>query len=73
MSGGSLRCTVCDPAPTFQSAEQKSRHQLEYHADSFAVVIAAESGLSETFVINQVDGVFKWMAFSSAQFAEKCL
>ncbi|KAF9087942.1 hypothetical protein BGX27_002833, partial [Mortierella sp. AM989] len=41
------------------SKEQERRHRLEYHADSFAVVITAISGVSETVVVNQVDGFFK--------------
>ncbi|KAF9276473.1 hypothetical protein BGZ88_001687 [Linnemannia elongata] len=59
MSASILRCTVCDPFRTFTSAEQERRHRLEYHAESFTVAIAAKSGLSETVVVNQVDGVFK--------------
>ncbi|KAG0058164.1 hypothetical protein BGZ89_001514, partial [Linnemannia elongata] len=59
MSASILRCTVCDPFRTFTSAEQERRHRLEYHAESFTVAIAAKSGLLETVVVNQVDGVFK--------------
>ncbi|OAQ34656.1 hypothetical protein K457DRAFT_121274 [Linnemannia elongata AG-77] len=59
MSASILRCTVCDPFRTFKSAEQERRHRLEYHAESFTVAIAAKSGLLETVVVNQVDGVFK--------------
>ncbi|KAG0231814.1 hypothetical protein BGW41_002085, partial [Actinomortierella wolfii] len=59
MSSSTMRCTECDPPRTFTSTEEKRRHRLEYHADSFKVSIITKSGLSETVVVNQVDGVYK--------------
>ncbi|KAF9966376.1 hypothetical protein BGZ73_001020 [Actinomortierella ambigua] len=59
MSASVLCCSVCDPPRTFKSKEQERRHRLEYHADSFTVVITAKCGVPETVVINQVNGFFK--------------
>ncbi|KAG0337367.1 hypothetical protein BG004_007672, partial [Podila humilis] len=59
MSASVLRCSVCDPPRTFQSKEQERRHRLEYHVDSFSVEVTSQSGISDTVVVNQVDGFYK--------------
>ncbi|KAF9343387.1 hypothetical protein BGX34_006828, partial [Mortierella sp. NVP85] len=58
MSAPKLKCSEC-PSQTFDSKEQRRRHCLEYHSESFVVSVTTKSGAVVKVVVEQVDGKYK--------------